>query len=321
MDVIDWLSEIVSIFSLRRAAGRLWRDVASWCNISFTTPLAILTGLNCIAGLIFARSQSARPISLNDARLCTAAFGAAALAVFSRWVIRNSERVEPAFWLKALLAGLSVLPFAALFTVATPRNSLLAVASVSALAVVAGNATMLWRRKVHRHTAHYAWEEKKSHRAPHKHETLHDRKVHRSPAHVPIEPEKNLPPVLRVISPDGPAEVSEQSEGLTEDTRPGEWCERKKNEFGKTVVHGCMLAKFEPRQSLANVHIPFQPPFEKAPEFTYQIFDAEDIRARTPAVFRYGARLELKRSEDIDQSLEVKVQFKATAQGNAIRAA
>ncbi|MBS0266770.1 MAG: hypothetical protein JSS02_32885, partial [Planctomycetes bacterium] len=58
-----------------------------------------------------------------------------------------------------------------------------------------------------------------------------------------------------------------------------------------------------------------------APEFSFQIVDGGDVRARTPAVFRYGARLELKRTAELDESLQVKVQFKAVAHAKATRAA
>ncbi|MBS0263849.1 MAG: hypothetical protein JSS02_18065, partial [Planctomycetes bacterium] len=297
MDVFDWLSEILSVFSPRRAAVRLWHDVANWCDVRFTTPLAILAGLNCVAAVVFLRLQSPKPFVMNDSRLCGAAAGAALLAVFSRWIIRNCERVEPAFWIKALLAGLSVLPFAALFSIATPKNSLLAVAAVSALAVVAGNATMLWRRKVSRHTAHYAWGEKQAHRerSPHesKHEPKHERKpepkVHRPAPVESVTPVKTTSPRLRVVRDDEPSAAPFTPPAALEPTRTGEWCERTSHESGVPMVHGCLIARFEPRQSLANVHIPFQPPFDKAPEFSFQIFDGGDVRARTPAVFRYGA--------------------------------
>jgi hypothetical protein len=86
-------------------------------------------------------------------------------------------------------------------------------------------------------------------------------------------------------------------------------------------VRGNVAARFESGESLATIHIPFQPPFDRAPEFSYEAVNAAAIRVRPPAVFRYGARLELKRSGDLDAPLQSPVRFQAVARERTARAA
>lgn len=298
-DFIDRLLGILSPVSWYRALVRLRRDLADWCDIRVTSPLAVLAGLNCVAGLILVRAHGGgATIKLSDARLCTAAGAAAGLAIASRWALSNCQRADPAFWIKSLLAAFSVLPLAALFTVATPRNSLLAIGVVSALALVAGNANLFWKRKSPKAAAQPGTASDYSHGA-----SAGDRQ--------PDCPPTTLP----VLS--GLTDLSESHER----PRLAEWCERSTDEFGNTVVLGSIVARFEPGQSLATVHVAFQPPFDRVPEFSFEVLDAALVRVRTPAVFRYGARLELKRSEAIDAALQTPLRFQAVSQASTLRAA
>ncbi len=298
-EIIDWLADVLSPFSWHRGVTRLRNDLTNWCDIRVTSPLAALAGLNCVAGLILLRAQSGGPaFKLSDLRLCVAAGAAAGLAIACRWALSNCQRVEPAFWIKTLLAAFSVLPLVALFTVATPRNSLLAVSFVSSLAVVAANANLLWKRK--------------SNTPAEEPDRIWD--FRRDVSAV------GLQPIAAPISHfDQPLRIDRNE--TDERPRPAEWCERTTDECGNAVVRGNIVARFEAGQSLATAHIPFQPPFDRAPEFSYETNDEPAIRVRTPAVFRYGARLELKRSGDIGSSAQVLVQFQATAHARTVRAA
>lgn len=298
-DIIDWLAETLSPFSWHRAVIRLRNDLTDWCDIRVTSPLAALAGLNCVAGLILLRAQSGGPaFKLSDMRLCVAAGAAAGLAIACRWALSNCQRVEPAFWIKTLLAAFSVLPLVALFTVATPRNSFLAVSFVSALGVMSANANLLWKRKsnVTAEEPDRTWDFRRDVSA-----------VRRQPI---------VAPIVDAIEP-----VRFGRNETVERPRPAEWCERTTDDCGNAIVRGNIVARFEAGQSQATAHIPFQPPFDRVPEFSFEVIDAPAIRVRTPAVFRYGARLELKRSGDIVSALQVPVQFQATAHARTVRAA
>ena len=297
-EFFDWLAEVLSPFTWHRIATSLRKDLADWCDIRVTSPLAVLAGLNCVAGLILMRAQSGAAFKLSDTRLCVAAGAAASLAIASRWALSNCQRIEPAFWIKTLLATFSALPLVALFTVATPRNSLLAVSFVSALAVVAANGNLFWKRKSRSTVAEpdRTWD-------------------FRRDVSVIGRPSIATPPPVSELT------VRSDRRDPDEQPRPAEWCERTTDEFGNAVVRGTILARFESGQSLATAHIPFQPPFDRMPEFSYEAIDDPAIRARAPAVFRYGARLELKRNGDIDTPVQVPVQFRAVAHARTVRAA
>jgi hypothetical protein len=298
-DIGNWLAEVLSYFSLRRVVGRLGRDMANWNDIRAVSPLAVLAGLNCVAGLLLLRAQGgAANFKMSDARLCVAAAVAAGLAMASRWVLSNCQRAEPAFWIKVLLAAFSVLPLAALFIAATPRNSILAVSFVCALAVLAGNVNLLWKKK----SSHSKTEE-----------GLKLYESSREATHAKREPRLAAPAVAGRIGRFAAVE--------TERPKPAEWSERTTGEAGQTIVRGSILARFEAGQSLATVHIPFHPPFTVVPEFTFEAVDAGAVRVRTPAVFRYGARLELKRNDQSDEAWQTSVRFQAVSAEPVARAA
>jgi hypothetical protein len=298
-EIIDRLAGILSPWGWYRAAARWHRELVDWCDIRVTSPLAVLAGLNCVGGMILIRAQGGgMTFRLTDARLCAAAGAAAGLAIASRWALSNCQREEPAFWIKSLLAAFSVLPLAALFSVARPHNSLLALSVVAALAVVAGNANLLWKRKSQSMAAERG-----------------------TPGG--FRPEVASAGRHSEAAPIAAVQGSLLSNlnGLHERPRLIEWCERSTDEFGNAVVRGNAVARFEPGQSLATVHIPFQPPFERAPAFSFEAIDAATVRMRTPAVFRYGVRLEVKRSGEIDAPLQTPVRFQAVAHEPSARAA
>ncbi|MBI3862780.1 MAG: hypothetical protein HY290_12895 [Planctomycetia bacterium] len=294
-ELIDWLVEALAPFSLWRLAARLRNDLAGWCDIRMTSPLAALAGLNCIGALILMRASGPGPaFRMSDSRLCLAAAAAAALAVAIRWALSSCQRKAPAFWIKALLAAFSVLPLAALFVTASPRNSLVAVSFVGALAVVAGNANLLWKRKLNLYAATFGEFDQPNHDKP-------------IPARDVI--------VTPIRSPAGSFAIKDRARPQATD-----WLERTTDESGNAVVHGCVIARFEAGQSLATAHIPFQPPFDRVPEFTCEAVHEPGVRVRSPAVFRYGARLEVKRSA-AGLPLELPLPFHAVARERSLRAA
>ena len=56
-EIGNWFAETLSYLSWRRVVGRLGRDVANWNDIRAVSPLAVLAGLNCVAGMILLRAQ------------------------------------------------------------------------------------------------------------------------------------------------------------------------------------------------------------------------------------------------------------------------
>lgn len=266
------------------ALVRIVRDLAVWSDVRVFPPLALLAGLNCVAGLIVVRQRApGLRLTMTNWRLCVAAVAAAGLAVASRWLLARIERQPPAFRIRVFLAAVSVFPLIVLLTVATPRNSLAAVGFVSLLAVASGNVNLLWHRR---------------HFAPPAASTTPGHKTETAPAVLPIHSDA-APPLL-------PTHVA-----------GSEWTERNCDESGQILLRGKVSAAFATGQSLATVHIPFIPAFTCVPEFSCQIIDQLAVRARTPTVYRYGVRIELKRSGNVSLPLDVAVEFRATLASTA----
>ena len=271
----------------RIAGARLLRDLAVWYDIRVFPPLALLAGLNCVAGLILMRLRSGGlPLTMTNWRLCLAAVSAAGLTIASRWLLARIENEPPAFRIRVFLAALSVFPLIVLLTVATPRNSLMAIGFVSLLAVAAGNANLLWNRR-----------NSSSRRAP---RDFRDR------------PAETAMPIV-AVSDDTPAVLPTPAAGSA-------WTERSRDEHGRLLLQGKVSARFAAGQSLTTVHIPFIPVFPRVPEFSCRIIDQPAVRARSPVVYRFGARIELKRAASVGLPLDVEIEFRATL-ANTERAA
>lgn len=271
------------------ACARLIRDLAVWSDIRAFPPLALLAGLNCVSALIVMRQRSGGlPLTLSNWRLCVAAIAAAGLTIGSRWLLGRIEREPPAFRIRVFLAAVSVFPLIVLLTVATPRNSITAIGFVSLLAVAASNANLLWSR---RHPA--PQQAMKTDSVPRRMETP--------------------PAVVRVVPEAAPVPLATHPAG-------SEWTERTCGERGEVLFRGRVSAGFAAGQSLTTVHIPFFPAFPCVPDFTCEIIDEPAVRARTPVVYRYGVRIELKRSGSVLTPLDVAVEFRTT-QAVASRAA
>ena len=294
------------------ARTRLLRDLAVWSDIRAFPPLAVLAGLNCVAGLILMRQRAAGlPLKMTNWRLCVAAVAAAGLTVASRWFLARIEREPPAFRIRAFLAAVSVFPLIVLLTVATPRNSLGAVGFVSLLAVAAGNANLLWNR---RHSAPLAGSAATVRLIESKPGVLRVGSSAAPPFLPTHEMIKGTPQRVRVLP--AMAEPAAPPEARTTNASHGagsEWIERKSDERGQVLLRGKISAGFAAGQSLATVHIPFIPAFSCVPEFSCEIIDHPAVRARAPAVYRYGVRLELKRSGSAGLPLDVQVTFRATS--------
>jgi hypothetical protein len=276
------------------------RDVEVWSDVRAVPALAMLAGLDCVAGLVLLRNfGGGPPLHLTNARLSFAGLAVAALTVAGRWWLLRIERERAALWVRTLLMALCVLPMLVLLSLATNRHSPWAVSLVSALAVASGGTVLLWNRVSSASVT-----------------------ATRSPVIVaralPLEATPAKPQLAETNQT--PAKMP-KAEGRGHKRAADEWMERTTGEAGQVRLQGQIVAEFSAGQSIATVHIPFCPAFCDLPEFSYEIVDSPSIRARTPAVYRYGARLELKRSGDITGPDRAEIRFSATDACNSARAA
>jgi hypothetical protein len=303
--------------AMRDVLLRIKCDLAVWSDVRSFPALAILAGLDCVAVLILLRERSGRlPLRLANIRLCGAALAAAALTIASRWFLARIEREKPALWIRSLLAALSVLPLVALLTTATSRNSPWAISLVSALAVMAGNINLLWSRRSAARGAGNGTRESSVEATRNSHEfrdtSFDDRGEIDSPAN----------PRLAVVGSGTRAVISSGTrESSFRDAAADEWIERTTDLAGRATFRGQMIAQFAAGQSVAAVHIPFVPAFERVPEFSCDVVDQPSIRSRTPAVYRYGARVEVKRAGETSNAIRAEIRFEARAIAQSSRAA
>ncbi|MGE5194375.1 MAG: hypothetical protein ACM3U2_17950 [Deltaproteobacteria bacterium] len=276
-------------------------ELAIWADIRAFPPLAVVAGLDCLAALVLWRKAAGGPpLYLTNARLCLAGLAVAALTVAGRWWLARIESESPAVWIRSVLMALAVLPMLALLSLANSQHSHWAVSFTSALAVASGGAVLLWNRISSAPSAEVP-----------------------TPGTAAITLAFPMIPVTPPVSESKtPAETSPAR------TPPGTgapnseaWMERTIDESGTVKLQGQVVAEFAAGQSVATVHIPFCPPFARIPEFECDAIDAPGVRPRTPAVFRYGARVELKRAGDTSHPARAKVRFHACASADASRAA
>ena len=295
-----------------RVLARRQEELTVWADIRAFPPLAAIAALDCVAGLVLWRKLAGGPpLHLTNARLCIAGVSIAVLTMAGRWWLARIERETPALWIRSLLMVLGAAPIIVLLSLANSQHSPWAVSMTSALAVGAGGAALLWNRLPS---------------AP------------RSSAQPPAVQPATVPfpatsadssspgvgravPTKTAVNKAGTAHPTEGATAAAAGEKPDEWMERTLDGSGAVTWRGRLQAEFAAGQSVAVVHIPFCPSFGVIPEFTCEIIDAPAVRARSPAVFRYGARVELKRSGDASHPARVAIHFRASATANASRAA
>ena len=233
------------------------------------------------------------------------------------------ERHSPALSTRVLLALFSVLPVVVLFTAITSRHSPWTISLVSGLAVATWSTVLTWRRR---------WDEGEAN--PASGPLVIRERARESDGESSLKTERRAPVVAtaqqmvddaRIMKADPPAgaadlSAGERREASSADRAAAEWTERTTDAAGQLIVRGQLSANFEAGQTHATAHIPFWPPFAGAPEFSCEVVDQASVRAR-PAVFHYGARLELRRAGDVATPLEVSIRFRAAAPSRANRAA
>lgn len=279
----------------RQSLAKLKDDVAVWSSIRAFPPLAVVAALNGVAGLVLVRKFSGGPpLSLTNGRLCFVASAVALLTLGARLLLGRIERTSPALWLRTVLMVLCVSPLVVLLSTVTSRHAPWAVSFTSAVAVATGCVILLWRR--HQSARSGASDEA-----------------------FPSGAWEREPRDAEALCSQPPDPIECQSTNT--DRSAGEWTERISDESGQMTFRGQVMADFAARQSVVTVHIPFLPPYAGIPDFACEVIDAPTVRARTPAVYRYGARVELKRAGDTLHPARVQIRFRACAAGEASRAA
>src|SRR5262245_15896228 len=113
--VVRFTSQLEAVVAVRDALSRLRSAIAVWADIRAFPALAVIAGLDCVAGLVLDRKwNNGPPLHLTNARLLCGALAVAVLTVGSRWWLSRMERETPAQWLRVLLAALCIVPMLAL---------------------------------------------------------------------------------------------------------------------------------------------------------------------------------------------------------------
>jgi hypothetical protein len=299
--------------SIRHCAAGVPADLAVWTDVRAFPPLAVIAALDCLAGLLLWRkSAGGSPLALTNVRLSLAALAIAALIVGGRWWLARIEGKSPALWLRTLLMVLAALPMLVLLSLANAHHSPWAVSLTGALTVVSGGAVLLWNRLSSARSA--------SSESPSPLPVLV-----RFPATVvavpcPTDADRAVPTSVPGNAA-GTTYLVDDANGATAGGEPDEWMERTTDGSGSAILRGRVVAEFTSGQSVATVHIAFCPAFVQIPEFTCEVEGAPSARARAPAVYRYGARIELKRAGDTSAPARLRLCFRASIPAGSSRAA
>jgi len=69
------------------------------------------------------------------------------------------------------------------------------------------------------------------------------------------------------------------------------------DEDGRELLEGVVQVAFAPNQRIANVHVPFVPPFAQTPEIEAEPVDEVDVTITIPQQMPHGARIDVKREQ------------------------
>jgi hypothetical protein len=299
-ELLQFAGQLEVVVTVGEVLGQMKREAGIWADLRAFPALAVIAALDVVGTVVLARKWSGGPpLHLTNTRLLIGALAAGALILGSRWWLSQTECEPPARWLRVLLAALCILPMLALLSLANSQHSPWIVSLASALAVASGTAVLWWHRF-----------------APRSAEAASAPVLPFAPA-LPVLTTPTVREVPRSVTP-GALETA----GDSRDSTRGEWTKRTAGEAGEVTLEGQVVAEFAAGQSVAALHIPFSPAFSKVPAFTCEVAEEHSVSARKPAVYRYGARIELKRSGDTSKPARIEVHFRATeAAPNSSRAA
>ena len=88
----------------------------------------------------------------------------------------------------------------------------------------------------------------------------------------------------------------------------GHWMQRHTTDDGQEQIQGGVVVPFAAGQKQANVHLAFCPPLSATPEVVCDC-DSSACRFKVAAVYPYGVRIEMKRTDDCRQSVEIRLSY------------
>jgi len=101
------------------------------------------------------------------------------------------------------------------------------------------------------------------------------------------------------------------------DGSPQQWLARSAPGPGEDFLEGTLRSEFVPGQKLLFLHVPFSPPFLAVPELECEVQAEGEVRLKVAAVYRYGARIELRRSGPLTEIEPVELHIAASVKYSA----
>lgn len=112
-----------------------------------------------------------------------------------------------------------------------------------------------------------------------------------------------------IAEPDLELEEAEPEEAG--DAAASHW-QRRTATGGEEVLTGMSVARFQPGEKQIQLHLSFCPPLARPPQLDFALPEGLPVRCKAAAVYAYGARLELRRTEAAEE-LDFPVHYTAQA--------
>lgn len=97
-----------------------------------------------------------------------------------------------------------------------------------------------------------------------------------------------------------------------EDSDFSHWIQRSVVEGGDERIEGGVSASFAAGQKRTIAHVAFVPPLSERPRVECHLLDDVAVVLKVAAIYPYGLRIELRRSESILEAQAVRISFSAT---------
>ena len=104
-----------------------------------------------------------------------------------------------------------------------------------------------------------------------------------------------------------PSPTPEQPRG----SNVSQWMTRSDSPLGEERIDGVVAVHLQAGEKQSMIHLPFVPPFATQPNVTCEVLGDVAARLRVAAIQTYGARIEVKRSQGVDEPVSFEVGFAA----------